>query len=224
MSHRHLLVLLGLVLVSIGIIERGWLFLFAWLSGDFLVLGIAHGRGAHRILGKRPDGTLPAWSWAVFLPLLLYTAAVWHLLRLISREPARNEVTESLVIGRRLLPGELAGGFANYVDLTAEFPEPTAIRTSAGYLSFPILDGSAPDPKTLHDFVNRLRPGKTFVHCAQGHGRTGLFALAIMLKTGVVKTGGEGMEKLKLARPGINLTAIQRTCIEKFAIDLKLVS
>ncbi len=125
-------------------------------------------------------------------------------------------MTEGLVVGRRLLPGELDWEFANYIDLTAEFPEPLALRRSSGYLSFPILDGSAPDPTALRKVVDRLRSGKTFVHCAQGHGRSGLFALAVMLKSGAVRTVSEGLEKLKAVRPGISLTAVQCRCIEDF--------
>ncbi len=220
MSHQHLLALLGLVLIGLGFFERGWLLLAVWLGCDFLALGIAHARGAHRVFGKQTDGALLVWSWLVFLPLLLYTNAVWNFLRLFSREPAHNRLTEDLVVGRRLVPGELDGEFANYVDLTAEFAEPLAIRRSAAYLCFPILDGAAPDPSALHEFVVRLRPGKTFIHCAQGHGRTGLFALAVMLKSGAARTVSEGLEKLVSVRPGVRLTAVQRRCIENFAAKL----
>jgi hypothetical protein len=183
-------------------------------------LGIAHALGAHRIFGKRPDGSLPWWSWTAFLPLLLYTIAGWHLLRLLTREPAQNAVSKDLIVGRRLLPAELDGEFANYVDLTSEFPEPPAIRRGSGYLCFPILDGSAPDPRALRETIQRLRPGKTFIHCAQGHGRTGLFSLALLLHSGQARTINEGLEKLKAVRPGIGLSAIQRKCIEQFATDL----
>ncbi len=169
MSHRHLLILLGLVLIGTGLLERGWMLLAVWLGGGFLVLGIAHAWGYHHIFGKRANGSLPLWSWLVFLPFLLYTGAVWHVLRLISREPALNEVTEGLVVGRRLLPGEIKGDFENYVDLTAEFPEPRAIRNRAGYISFPVLDGAAPSSVALQDAIRRFRPGRTFIHCAQGH-------------------------------------------------------
>ncbi len=221
MSHRHLLTLLGLVLIGIGVYEGGWLLLASWLGCDFLALGIAHSRGAHGILGKRSDGSIAIWNWFVFLPLLLYTSAVWHIARLVSREPAYNAVTNDLLVGRRLLPGELDAALANYVDLTAEFPEPLVLRRSAAYLSFPILDGAAPDPYALGEVVGRLRPGKTFIHCAQGHGRTGLFALAVMLKSGSARTVNEGLEKLRSVRPGITLTAIQRKCIDDFAAKLR---
>src|SRR5215469_3109634 len=107
MSRALVLTLLGLALIAAGLISRGWLLLMAWLGVDFLVLGIAHIKGAHRVFGKRPDGTLPLWSWIVFLPLLLYTNAVWHVSRLLSRSRAQNKVTDNLVIGRRLLPREV---------------------------------------------------------------------------------------------------------------------
>src|SRR5688572_31310902 len=97
MSNRHVLTLLGVVLVVFGFVERGWFLVMVWFGCDFLVLGIAHRRGLHRVFGKRADGTLPLWSWLVFFPLLIYTAVVWHLIRLFSREPARNGVTEQLV-------------------------------------------------------------------------------------------------------------------------------
>src|SRR5512147_958145 len=167
MSYRHLLTFLGVVLVVLGLIEGRWFLLAVWLGSDFLALGVAHGRGLHGVFGKRADGTLPFWSWLVFLPLLIYTAAVWHLIRLFSREPARGAVTEQLVVGRRLLASELQGEFDNYVDLTAEFAEPRAIRRAPSYRSFPILDGAAPTPEALRRAVAGLRPGRTFIHCAQ---------------------------------------------------------
>src|SRR5689334_6389677 len=102
MKHRFLLTLLGLLLIALGAVQGGWMLLAVWLGADFLAVGIAHSLGAHRIFGKRPDGSLPFWSWLAFLPLLLYTGAVWHLIRFFSREPAHNAVSDNLVVGRRL--------------------------------------------------------------------------------------------------------------------------
>ena len=220
MSNRHILTLLGVVLVTFGLVERGWFLVMVWFGCDFLVLGIAHLRGWHRVFGKRADGTLPLWSWLVFLPLLIYTAVVWHLVRVFSREPVRNAVTEQLVIGRRLLSFEVEGEFDNFIDLTAEFLEPSSIRRSPSYRSFPILDGGAPSPEALRAAVTSLRPGRTFVHCAQGHGRTGLFALALLLSSGVVRSVEDGLRMLTAARPGIRLNKEQRRCIQVYARDL----
>ena len=215
----NLLTLLGVALVVLGILERGWFLIAVWLGGNFLVLGVAHSRGSHRVFGKRADGTLPLWSWLVFLPLLLYTTMVWHLIRLFSREPAHSVVTEQLVVGRRLLPSEFQGEFDNFVDLTAEFSEPSSIRHSPSYRSFPILDGGAPTPEALRAAVASLRPGRTVIHCAQGHGRTGLFALAVLLSSGIARNVEDGLQMLTKARPGIRLSKGQHRCIQAYAND-----
>ncbi len=220
MSNRHVLTLLGIVLVVFGLVERGWFPVMVWFGCDFLVLGIAHGCGLHGVFGKRADGTLPLWSWVVFLPLLIYTAVVWHLIRVFNREPACNAVSEQLVVGRRLLSFEVEGEFENFVDLTAEFAEPSSIRCFPSYRSFPILDGGAPTPEALRAVITSLRPGRTFVHCAQGHGRTGLFALAMLLSSGVVRSVEDGLRILTAARPGVRLNREQLRCIQVYARDM----
>lgn len=217
MSHRHLLALLGSALIVGGAVERGWTLLALWLGCNVVVLAVAYGRGFHRVFGKRPNGALPLWSRFVFFPLLIYSSAVWRLLRLLTREPPVHSVTEHLLVGRRLVPSEVPGEFDNYVDLTAEFSEPSAIRCSPAYVSFPILDGAAPSPEALREAVRCLRPGRTFIHCAQGHGRTGLFALAVLLSSGVAHSVADGLRVLQAARPGIRLNRAQRRCAEMFA-------
>ena len=72
-------------------------------------------------------------------------------------------------------------------------------------------------PAVLHQVICGLRPGKTFVHCAQGYGRTGVFALAVLLKSGAVRTVSDGLGMLRGARPGITLNCVQRECVEAFA-------
>src|SRR5262245_17674004 len=106
MRYSLTLSLLGIVLIPTGALERGWFIPAIWLGVNFLALGIAHGTGAHRVFGKRRDGSLSPWGWLSFLPLMAYTTAVWHLARLIAREPAFCAVTENLVVGRRLLSSE----------------------------------------------------------------------------------------------------------------------
>ncbi|MDB6028600.1 MAG: hypothetical protein JWM68_4823 [Verrucomicrobiales bacterium] len=217
MRFQYLLTLLGLGLIAFGLVERGWELLLVWLGIDFLLLGIAHARNAHRIFGKRPDGTMSFSKRLIFLPLLGYTSVVWHLARVLSREPASQNITSDLVIGRRLLASEIDGEFDNYVDLTAEFSEPLTIRRSPSYRSFPVLDGAAPDPESLREAIASLRPGRTFIHCAQGHGRTGLFTLAVLLKSGAAGSVDDGLRMLQAIRPGIRLSRAQQECIRLYA-------
>ena len=216
-NYRNVLSLLGAVLIGLGLAERGWALLLVWLGCDLLILGMAHGRGAHKVYGKRPDGTPPWWSWVLFFPVHVYATAVWHFTSRFSREPAFSVVNERLAIGRRLRGAEFEGGFDNVVDLTAEFSEPVNIRRSTGYRSFPILDGAAPSPESLRASVENLRPGRTLVHCAQGHGRSALFGLAMLLSSGAAQNVDEGCRLLSAVRPGIRLNQEQRRCIEEYA-------
>jgi hypothetical protein len=76
MRYRYVLTLLGCALVAVGALRRDWLFSVVWLGGNFIALGVAYGTGSHRVLGKRPDGTISGWSWLVFLPVLVCSAVV----------------------------------------------------------------------------------------------------------------------------------------------------
>ncbi len=220
MLRAVLFILLGISFMVSGACLQGWWILLVWFGFSFLWLGFAHGTGWHRALGKRPDGTIPVWSKLLHFPFLAYTWLVWHILRLLRRGAARSIVNEQLVIGRRLLGSEFQEQYVNYIDLTAEFQEPAAIRRQRGYVCFPILDASAPGLEALRLAIAQLRPGKTYIHCAAGYGRTGLFAVALLLTNGTVKNIEEGLQLLRQVRPGIRLNAIQRRCIEEFSNTL----
>lgn len=219
MRYPFVLGFLGTVLIIAGLLGGGWQLLLVWLGVNFIVLGFAHAKGLHRIMGKRSDGRLAPWGWLAFFPLLVYALAVWHLVRLTSREPKSNAVTPKLVVGRRLLDTELDGEFDNYVDLTSEFTEPPAVRRSSAYFSFPILDGGAPTPQALQEAVRRLRPGRTFIHCAQGHGRTGTFAIALLLTSGEARDADDASRMVQAARPGIVLSKAQKECLDAYALE-----
>ncbi|MCY2963006.1 MAG: phosphatase, partial [Planctomycetota bacterium] len=199
---------LGVACLTVGFARGGWWLLDAWIGFNFLLVGLAHAVGFQRLLGKRRDGTLPVWSWLLFLPYHLVIRLIWHIARLTVNEPAYNQARDDLFVGRRLLGGELDAVISavdNYVDLTSEFTEPAKIRALPSYLCCPILDGGAPSPEQLSVWLAALRPGRTYVHCARGYGRTGLFAVAILLSHGTVTAIDEGLAFLKRSRPRVRL-------------------
>lgn len=215
--YSYLLILLGTFFSVAGIAKGGWCFVLVWLGLNFFILGIAHAKRWHGVFGKRTDGSIPLWSRIAFLPLFVQIEVVWHVLRIFSREPASNEVNETLVVGRRPLGWEIEGEFVNFVDLTTEFAASAAVRRLPSYRCFPILDGSAPAPEALRDFLATLRPGRTFIHCAQGHGRTGLFAVAYLLNPKVAPDVESALQIIKDARPGICLNREQIVVAETYA-------
>jgi protein-tyrosine phosphatase len=224
MARSYLLLLLGVGLSLIAFAQGGWTYLVGWLGIDFLVLGIAHIRGFHRLFGKRADGTLPFWSWMIFLPLHLYSLAVLKFARTIRNEPWNSDVNEMLSIGSRPFVRDDCANFDSIVDLTAEFQEVKSVRQRPGYISFPILDASAPSAHALELALNACHSGRMFIHCAQGHGRTGLFAAAWLLANGVAANAGEALQILTKARPGINLNSEQRRCLSEIENRFKLIN
>jgi len=217
MGYKYFLPFVGLLLVVAGALEGGWAWLAVWLGCGLLALALAHAKGVHRLFGKRPDGTLPLWAWLVFGPVLGYTLVAWHTGRIFNRKPACSVVTGELVIGRRLLASELDREFDNYVDLTAELAEPSAIRQLPAYRSFPILNDAAPLPDELRIAIQSLKPGHTYVHCGRGYHRSALFALAILLTSGVAHSVEDGLRMLTAARPGVRLNREQYKCIRDYA-------
>ena len=127
MKYAVLNFLLGVCAIALGIFAGllidEWCFLICWPGLNFLLLGLVYAKRWPGIFGKRRDGSLPWWSWVLFLPLHFLTLGCWHLLRLVSREPAFAVVNDGLIVGRRLLKMELPPGDLTVLDLTAEFAE-----------------------------------------------------------------------------------------------------
>lgn len=186
----------------------------SWASLSFAIVASAYIGILPRAFFKGSNGVIPVWSKLLNLPFLLYTCMIWHIYRLLSNESATNKVSDELVIGRRLLAKEVTEDYDSYVDLTAEFDEPRELREKPSYISFPILDASVPSLKDLISLLDNIENKKLFVHCAQGHGRTGLIALALLLRKGIVQDVSEGVAHLQECRPALNLNRNQIEYLE----------
>jgi len=165
-----------------------------------------------RVIGKREDGTIPTWAKGLHLFFMLGYWAELEVTARLGRENSFDSVSDDLIIGRRLKTRELPSGIVNYVDLTGELEDPKSIRAMTNYISLPILDGGVPTTDELRSIIERLAPGTTYVHCTRGHGRTGLFTLALLVERGSIQSFNDGMATLRRGRPGMYLNAAQ----EKF--------
>jgi protein-tyrosine phosphatase len=109
--------------------------------------------------------------------------------------------------------------------MTAEFAEPATVRHGIRYIVLPTLDACAPAAEALIATIRELKPDDhIFIHCAQGHGRTGLAAIALLLHRGVVKEIDEGLTMLRNIRPGIGLSHDQRTCLKQCLPQLRALT
>lgn len=203
-----MLSLLGVSLGWAAVDLSGWGLVLLWPTTSLAVMAACYFGLGPGPLGKRPDGDLGLGSYLVFGPYFAYAWTLWHLLRLIRRERAWDEVAPGIIVGRRALKGELPPGVGIVVDLTAEFREPHAVREGRHYLSHPILDAAAPhDRAAFLDLVSELstREGLIYIHCAEGHGRTGTLAAALLLARGLTGSLQEALTQLKRGRPRIRL-------------------
>lgn len=207
--------LLGIGFCFLGYNNPSKMELFIWLGFSFLWLGLAYFFHAPSLLGKRYNGTIAWWSRVAFLPLHILLHAVWHLTRIWGRENSTDIVLPKLTVGRRLLAAEIPAGIEVIVDLTCEFTEPVGVREGRDYRLFPMLDASVPDINLLRKFIGSLPQKSVLVHCAQGHGRTGLFAVAYLVERKICKQHEEALELLSRIRPGISLNREQRAFVAK---------
>ncbi len=53
------------------------------------------------------------------------------------------------------------------------------------------------------------------IHCAQGHGRTGLVAAAVLVVFRRAQTVSEAIAMVQTVRPGIELNTMQRSILEQ---------
>lgn len=209
-------------LVGTAVLLGGWAWALVWPAVAFAVVAIGYAGAGPRVFGKRSDGRLHWLNFVAVLPFLLFTWGVWHLLLLVLREPVWNELAPGVFLGRRALAHELPPDIGLVIDLTAEFIEPHGVRTGRVYRSLPVLDDGLPDVKQLAELAREAAgfAGRVYVHCAQGHGRTGLFAAAVLLARGAAKDASEAIRLVRTARPGVRLKPAQRRCLERLAVDL----
>jgi protein-tyrosine phosphatase len=207
---------LAAVLLIDAALMGSWAWLLAWAAMSFLIVAIAYAGAGPRLLGKRTDGSIAPWALLLHLPYFLLTWGVWHTQRRSSRAAAVHEVAPGLWVGRRLLPHELPAGVTLVVDLTGEFRELAGVRTGRTYVCLPTLDAMAPRPDELRRAVDIAAKwdGPVFMHCALGHGRTGMLAAAVLVARGVSPDVKSAIELLRAARPGIRLNPAQRRCVE----------
>ncbi len=224
MKYTFIFIILGASVSYLGITLGHWWNVAHWFSFTCIALAFGYAGLGPIIFGKRRNGRIPVWSRIIHLPYMVYSEIVWNIARLLSRENAHDIVSDDLVLGRRLRSTELVEGLVNYVDLTAETEDPKRIRKLNGYICFPILDGSVPVVPDLVNLIASLPSGRTYVHCAQGHGRTGLFAIALLAKKGLVGSYEDGLAMIQQARPGIGLNRRQEAFVKKYIAEQRLVA
>jgi protein-tyrosine phosphatase len=211
-----------LILMSIFMIKNSiiWVITF-WLGINFILLALSYLFKGVKIYRKTDNGKINLLDKIILLPLFIFTLLIWHLSRLLSSEDNFNQITNNVFIGRRLLANELPENIVNYIDLTSEFEEFDKIVSSKNYILLPILDGSVPETSSLDKALDKIKEGRSFIHCAQGHGRTGLFTIILLIKNGDVTSYEEAIKMLNSKRPKLRLNKSQIEFVKKYLENKK---
>lgn len=204
----------------------GWAWLLLWPGACYLALAAAYFGLGPGVFGKRPDGTTSLAATIFLAPYLVpywigYVFVIWWT-RHIRGEEDCHELIPGVWVARRLQPGEYPVEVERVVDLTCEYAEPPAIVSRVDYRSFPILDGHVPPLGPLVQLIDEMEvdPKPTLIHCAIGHGRTGLIAVALLLRRGLAKDVEEAIRMAQAVRFGIRLNGTQREVARQFAASL----
>lgn len=198
--------------------QGGWRYLYLWPAISFFLTGTSYVFNQPTVFGKRDNGTMNLGSVVLLLPYLILLYLLWHAIRLLSRESPVDLLDSKTQIGRRLLPTEVPNSIANIVDLTCEFFESKAIVAQHHYVSFPILDGSTPSLPHLWSLIEDIEKlsGSTLIHCAQGHGRTGLVAACLLIYRCPNLDANSAIAQLKEVRANLDCNRKQIEFIEQF--------
>lgn len=218
MKYGFFFLLITLILSSLAIIKGGWFWLLIWPAISFGNVATGYLWRDVKAFGKCNEGTLDKFRTGINFPYLLYLWLLWHVVRLISREVPYNNLCDGILIGRLPVVKELPEGISLVVDLTAEFNERKNIRQGRTYWSFPILDASVPSLDNFAEMVKKIASwnGKVYIHCAQGHGRTGLVAAAVLLEKGLAVDPDDALAILHHCRPGITMNSRQKAFLKTY--------
>ena len=80
------------------------------------------------------------------------------------------------------------------------------------------MDASIASETELRKWIEQTiqLQGPVYVHCAEGRGRTGLFAAALLLQLGQANTAEQALSRVKEKRPQIKLNVRQFECLSEF--------
>lgn len=212
--------------MALGVLalRGGWWWGMLWGVISCGIVSAGYALGEPGVLGKRRDGTRAWWSWVLLGPYLVMTEGVWRVQVLVSREEAFSPVNHELILSRRLRSWEIPESVGAICDLTAEMRDPKTLRMRKDYHCFPVLDAGALQPEVLKRMVEELRVDegmRVLIHCANGHGRSGMVGCAWLIASGYAESVEEALKMIQRARPGVRLRSGQRRAVEEFAEFLR---
>jgi len=108
------------------------------------------------------------------------------------------------------------------IDFTAEFAEAPPVLFGRTYRCYPLLDAMYPsNEEELVNIAleaihwNTERNGGVYIHCANGHGRSVMLMVVVLVVKGVATDIKDAISKIKLLRRGVHLQRGQLLTAQK---------
>lgn len=202
----------------------GWGLLCLWPALSLLHVALAYLLKRPSLLGKMPSGHIQPIHKVLLFPFHCFVLGVWHVLIRLQREPAYHTIHPHLLVGRRLLPGELTHPVDLIVDLTSEFSQPPQVNQHTRYVSIPTLDATDVNLAPLLDVLTHViaTHQSVYIHCAQGHGRTAFAAALLLGMQHRASSPRQALELLQSQRPAMGLNSSQMKALSSAWSQLSL--
>ena len=216
MKYALVFLVLALTCAFYAFVATAWPLRVAlvWCALAFGGVGLAYAFIGPRAFFKRPNGSLPPWSYALYAPYYLLNALSLAGFRRSARENAWDEIAPGVYLGCRLNRRDRAAierlGIARVLDLTSEFAEAPFLR-ALDYRCLALLDTRAPTLDQLRDGALYIAQSERpiYVHCALGHGRSATFVAAYLMLTNRAHNAADAIAQIQRVRPRIGLTPAQ---------------
>jgi len=192
--------------------EYWWLSLiFGWFAIANLAVALSYlwdPEVGVRMLSKNVEtGGLKLQGWWL-APYLLGLWLFWAVKHLILGEHPFDLVAEGIYVGRFCMryPSEFPVECTHVVDLTAEFPVRGRVLQGRTFRCLPSLDREMPQEQPLGLLAHEVAGwgGVTYIHCANGHGRSAVLAAMVLVLRGQCGSVAEGIGLMKARRSVIS--------------------
>jgi len=223
--------LLCLVFAANAVVVDWWpaRVVLGWLAFDAGWLAFAYGVFGPRLLGKRPDGSMPLWSLALLAPYVVLNHLMLRVVRLSGRRAKFDEIAPRLFLGplpyaRDHAAMETADVRA-VLDMTGEFARSPYRRDASQYLLMRLMDGTSPTPQEIETAVRwcraQMESGGVLVHCAAGKGRSATIVAATLIDMGLATDADEAVALMQSRRPSAAPNSNQLAALRAWAAGRK---
>ncbi len=179
-------------------------------------------------LGKKPNGSIPIWSFVVWAPYHAMIRFIINLQRML-RKKEETEFTE-------IIPGWILGARDSclqltqnrtpplvVIDMTCEFSSPCSLTSydkNVRYLNLPTWDATPPSNEDIQrgiqfikdnvKMTNGIPQGKVLIHCAYGKGRSTAMMCCALVAMCVCRNWEEAFNLIKSKRSVVKLNSEMR--------------